>query len=253
MEIGLLMNALVCMAITISTAAFSYTLYRHGQEQNKKSLPSLKALIWFWSLVGIYYLLEGIRLIASYSGSMDYDAYLYQIASVPFVFIAVPLTYFIIYVLSGSQRTGLGVSFVFAMFGLTYLASMYTSGISGPEISYWGTIYSINSNLAILTYISGLFIVPTAMILGLLILILLEKVEREIKYKVAMSLLSISFVSDFILANSIVQTGEMLMASRIFVFIGSVLGFLSFFPPESFRIVLKPHFEPYKGEEDDFE
>ncbi|MCE8425499.1 MAG: hypothetical protein J5U17_06945 [Candidatus Methanoperedens sp.] len=246
------MNSLVCIAITFSTAAFAYSLHKKRDTQNIKSLPSLEALIWFWALIGTYYFFEGVRMVSSYVGSLNQDVYLFDLASIPFVLISVPLAYFIIYIISGSKRTSLGVSLVFALFGAAYMALMYLSGITGPQISYWGSIYSINSNFALLIHLSGLYIVPTGMILGLMVLILFERVTKVKKYKVAMSLFSISFVSDFILLNSIVGTGEMQMASRIFVFIGTVLGFLAFFPPESLKATLTPHFIPYAGEEEAF-
>jgi len=252
MNSGLLMNAIVSFAITVSTIAFVHSLHRKRNVQNIQSLPSLKALMLFWSLIGIYFFFEGLRMVSSYAGFLDLDVFLFDLASIPFVFISLPLVYFIIYIISGSQRISLGVSLVFALFGAAYLLLMYVSGISGPEISYWGSTYSINSDYAILIHLSGLYIVPTSMILGLMVLILFKKVAKLKKYKVAMSLFSISFVSDFILLNSIFGTGEMQMASRIFVFIGIVLGFMAFFPPESFKSTLEPHFIPYTGEEEEF-
>lgn len=252
MNTGLLLNSLICFAITISTAAFAYSLHKNRDMQNIKSLPSLAALIFFWAIIGTYFFFEGLRMITSYFGLLKYDVYLFDIASIPFVFISAPLAYFIIYIITGSKRTSLGVSLVFALFGAAYILLKYLSGISGPEISYWGSIYLQNSAYALLIYLSGLYIVPTSMILAMMVLILFEKVRKLKKYKVAMNLFSISFVSDFILLNSIAETGELQMASRIFIFIGIVLGFLAFFPPESLKATLEPHYIPYTGEEEEF-
>jgi hypothetical protein len=113
-------------------------------------------------------------------------------------------------------------------------------------------IFTIKSSVAILTYIIGLYIIPTAMILWLMVLILFEKVARSVKYQLVMSLFSISFVFDFILANMIVNTGEMQVASRIFVFLGTVLGYLAYFPPK-FIETQEPQIRLVTSGDDDLE
>jgi hypothetical protein len=118
-------------------------------------------------------------------------------------------------------------------------------------MTYWGSIYSINSDVALVTFISGLFIVPTSMIIGLMFLILFGKILDPTKTRIILNLFSVSFVFDFILANSIVQSGEIQMASRIFVFLGTVLGYMALFHPETFKI--PPFFEQYEDGEDEFE
>lgn len=250
MESGLLMNALVCFAVTASTLSFAYLLHKNKNKWNEISQPSLKALTVFWMLVGIYYLLEGTRIGLFVLGTSDIGMYIYEIASIPFVLISVPLVYYIIYILTGNKRISFAVCLVFALFGEIYLISMYKLGISEPAISFWGSVYSVNSDLAIITYISGLFIVPTSMILGLILLIFFGKLADPLKTRIVFSLFSISFVFDFILVNFIAQTGEMQMAARIFVFIGSIFGYLALFQPESLKT--RPHFIQYEGEDDEF-
>ncbi len=251
MGTGLLLNALVCLAITISTTAFAYMLYKNKEKWNKISQPSLKALIGFWLLVGIYFLLGSIRIILYSSGMADIDKYTYYLASIPFVLIPVPLAFYIIYIITGKRRISFGVSFIFTIFGVIYLLLLNKSGISGPDISFWGSVYSVNNDFAIITYISGLFIVPTSMILGLMLLIFFRKVSNSTRSKIIFSLFSISFVFDFILLSYIAQSGEMQMASRIFIFIGSVFGYLAQFQPDSIKP--KPCFPRYEDGNDEFE
>jgi hypothetical protein len=145
------------------------------------------------------------------------------------------------------MRTSYTVSLAFTVFGAIYLLSINNSGISGPVLSSWGSVYSVNSEFAIITYILGLFIIPTSMILGLMFLILLGKVSNSKRSKLIFGLFSISFVFDFVLMSYIALSGEMQMASRIFVFLGSVFGYLSQFRSDSINQV--PHFIKFEGED----
>lgn len=251
MESGFLMNALVCLAITVSTTVFAYMLHKNKMRWNNISQPSLKSLIGFWLLVGIYYLLGSIRIVLYSLGIADIDKYIYHLASIPFVLIPVPLAFYIIYIITGNRRTSFAVSLIFIIFGAIYILMMNKSGISGPDISFWGSVYSVHGDFAIITYISGLFIVPTSMILGLMLLIFFGKVSNSANSKIIFSLFSISFVFDFILLSYIAQSGEMQMASRIFVFIGSVFGYLAQFQPDSIKP--RPRFVRYEGEDNEFE
>lgn len=251
MQPGILLNAVVCLAITISTTAFAHMLYKNKEKWNKISQPSLKALIGFWVLVGIYFLLGCIRIILYSFGLDDIDKYIYHFASIPFVLIPVPLAFYIIYIITGNRRTSFAVSLIFTIFGVIYLLLLNKFGISGPDISFWGSAYSVNSDFAIITYISGLFIVPTSMILGLMLLIFFGKVSNSTSSKIIFSLFSISFVFDFILLSYIAQSGEMQMASRIFVFIGSVFGYLAQFQPDSIKP--RPRFVRSEDGDDEFD
>jgi hypothetical protein len=219
--------------------------------QTQKSQPSLKTMVFFWSLVGLYFLFEGLQLVLNMMGVSDLSVTIHHIGSFPFVMISIPLTYFIIYILSGSKRISQSISLFFALVGVVYIYYMYLSGVEVID-SKWGMIFTIKSSVAILTYIIGLYIIPTAMILWLMVLILFEKVARSVKYQLVMSLFSISFVFDFILANMIVNTGEMQVASRIFVFLGTVLGYLAYFPPK-FIETQEPQIRLVTSGDDDLE
>lgn len=228
---GLLLNALICFAITICAITFAYTLRQHRGDYSIKSIPALKSLVSFWIVVGLIYLFTGIRMLAAYSGNQWLDQMLYYAASIPFAFMAMPLVYFIIYVIVGDRTTSWAVSSVFAIFGIIYLGFLFIQGTTTPVASEWGSIIEINSDYALNAYISGLFIVPTSMILGLLAVIIMQKVARPLQYKISMLLVAISLVFDFALSDIIAVADMVQFASRIFVLVGIVLGFLAYFPP----------------------
>jgi hypothetical protein len=253
MEFRFLMNALICVAIVISALAFSYIQNKKKDKSNKIILPSHNALILFWFLIGIYYLFEVILMTLASSGLSGLSVYVYFMAEIVLVLIPLSLAYYIIYILTGSKQQSLAVSLVFALFGMIYLILLKDQGISGPVVSDWGLIFSARSNFAIITYVSGLFIVPTSMIMGLMLLIFLGKISYPKKSRIVFNLFSISFVLDFVLVNSITQSGEMQMASRIFVFLGSVLSYLAFFQPELLDTRPVPNFKTYCGGVDETE
>ncbi|WP_094226564.1 hypothetical protein [Methanolobus psychrotolerans] len=231
MNPGLLLNGTICFAITLSSLAFAWVLSRHKERYKENSKPALFSLIIFWTIVGLTYLPTALRMFAAYVGNQEIDAVLYFITAIPFAFVSVPLVFFIIYVITGSIRIGEYIALVFTLIGAAYLAFLYNSGIVGPVVTEWGSIFMINSDAAINLYLMGLFVIPTSMILGLLLLILLQRMPKRIRYRTALPLVAISFVFDFMLTDMIAIIDVMQMFARIFVFIGTVLAYLAYFPP----------------------
>lgn len=231
MSFGLLLNAVVSFAIVLATFAFAVSLHQNKRSQKEESMPTVNALIIFWSLVGFVFLFSGLRTLAAYGNFTNIETSLYYLGSIPFALITAPLVYFIIYVILGDTRISMGVSTIFFIFGGIYLIALFGFGVIGPSTSYWGSTFDINSNIAINVYLSGLFIVPTSMILGLLLLILLQRVPKKLQSKIAFSLVAISIIFDFMLLDNIAPSGQTQMAARIFIFIGVVLGFFAYFTP----------------------
>ena len=151
---GLLLNALICFAISICAITFAHTLRHHRSDYNVKSMPALKALISFWVGVGLIYLFIGLRMFAAYSGNQDLDQLLYYASSIPFAFMAMPLVFFIIYVIVGDRTTSWAVSSVFAIFGLIYLGFLFIQGTTTPVVSEWGSIIEISIDYALNAYSS---------------------------------------------------------------------------------------------------
>ncbi len=98
-------------------------------------------------------------------------------------------------------------------------------------LSEWGITYAFSSELSTYIYIFGLFVIPTAMILGILGVILFRKMPKRKRYHITFSLLAISFVLDFVLVDLISTNPGVQIGSRIFILIGTTLGYLSHFTP----------------------
>lgn len=253
MNAGLLLNATICFAITISSFAFAWVLARSEQEHSEKSRPALWSLVILWSLVGLTYMPTTVRMVAAYLDMPTLDLMMYNLAAIPFSFVTVPLVFFIMYVIVGDKKISAYTSLLFVFFGFAYLTFLYTKGVIGPEVSTVASLFVINSEIAINIYLVGLFVIPTAMILGLLFLIFLQRMPKRLRYRTALPLVAISFVFDFMLTDMITLTDVMQLAARIFVLIGTVQAFLAYFPPLTLQEKLgikKYSYELYENEED---
>jgi hypothetical protein len=251
---GLILNATICFAITVSSFAFAWVLASSEDKHNEKSKPALWALVILWSLVTLTYLPTTIRMAAAFTGHPSLDLIMYNLAAVPFSMVTVPLVFFILYVITGDQKRSGYISFLFILFGATYLALLYSNGVIGPTITGYSSMFSINSDIAINIYLVGLFVIPIAMMLGMMLLIFLQRMPRRLRYKTTLPLVSISFVFDFMLTDMITNLDVMQMAARIFVLIGTVLAFLAYFPPSTLQKTLgikKSQHERYEEEEED--
>jgi len=92
MSFGLILNAIVSFAIVLATFAFAVSLHQNKKRQKQESMPTLNALIVFWSLVGAFFLFAGLRTLAAYGKFSEVETALYNIGSVPFAFITVHLS-----------------------------------------------------------------------------------------------------------------------------------------------------------------
>lgn len=254
MTAGLILNATICFAITVSSFAFAWVLASSEEKHNEKSKPALWALVVLWSLVALTYLPTTIRMVAAFSDYPFLELIMYNLSAVPFSMVTVPLVFFILYVITGDQKISGYISFLFVLFGATYLAFLYSNGVIGPTVTGYSSMFSINSDIAINIYLIGLFVIPTAMILGMLLLIFLQRMPRRLRYRTALPLVAISFVFDFMLTDMITDVGAMQLAARIFVLIGTVLAFLAYFPPVTLQETLgikRSQHEAYEEEEEE--
>ncbi|MCS3924569.1 hypothetical protein [Methanosalsum natronophilum] len=232
MTSGLLLNAVICFAISISALTLTWLLVKNSADYDAKAKPALWALISFWVLVGFIYIPTTLRMIAAYQGNTLFDLIFYHLASIFFAFVSVPIIFFIVYIVTGNKKVTFIVSFFFTIVGIIYLYILSTYGVVGPVVLDWSSLITVNSDFAIHLYLALLFVIPTAMILGLFFLMLIQRIKLGILYKKALPLVAISFVLDFILIDFIVMIDPMQLFARTFILIGIILAFLAYFPPE---------------------
>jgi hypothetical protein len=232
MENGIFVNIFLDLAISLVAFVYTITLHNKYCDCNEYNRPTQVSSMMIWVIVSIFFIIDAIRQLVVISGNDTFQMQLYLISLVPLSLVSLPIVFIVIYIVSGNRNIGIIVSSIFLFFGFLYIYSVVQMGGINFITTSWGSLVISNNEIANTIFLSGLFIVPTSLILGLLILILFKRIPMFRKHKICISLLSISMVYDFLLLNSISQTGEMMVASKIFIFLGVVLSYLASFPPK---------------------
>lgn len=239
-----LFNIATSAAISLAVIGFVYALWNYSltQSQREKIKPSIQSMTIFWTLVAAFHILAAIDLFIIESGASSNTVTV--LTFIPLAFLAAPITYLVLYLLTGNKSLCWAVSIIFIIIGGLYI------GIKFKAISEIGGSYALGIFLILL------FIVPTAMIAGILVIMALRRVPKAPLYKIALSLVAMSFAYDFIVYGLMNPLNDAKAASNIFVFVALVLGFLAYFPPQQLQESLgieEIEFEPYEGEDNGWE
>lgn len=229
---GILINILIDTLISLVSLIFIHSLYKKYYECNDKTRPSQMSLMIFWAMISIYFIVDAIRQLIAASGNFDLQLQLYLLSLFPLTLLSLPIVFIIIYIVSGNKYVGAGVSSVFLLFSFLYIFTVIQMKQIDITFTPFGSLVFSNNEFAITVFLSGLFIVPTSMILGLLTLIFLKHISPFKKYQICLSLLSISIVYDFLFLTTITQSGEIMLGYKIFIFLGVTLGYFANFPPK---------------------
>ena len=232
MENGILVNIFINLAISLVSLVYTITSYNKYCDCNKNNRPTQVSSMMIWAMVSIFFIIDTARQLVAISGNETFQLQLYLISLVPLTLVSLPIVFIVIYIVSGNRNIGIIVSSIFLLFSFLYIYTIIQMGGINFVTTSWGSLAISNNEIANTIFLSSLFIVPTSLILSLLVLILFKRIPMFRKHKICLSLMSISLVYDFLLLNSISQTGEMMVASKIFIFLGVVLGYLASFPPK---------------------
>jgi hypothetical protein len=233
MNSEIILNIIICLAIAVSSFTLAWVLKESKLRKDNK--PSLWALVALWSLIGITYMTTTIRISADYFQHQHLNIAMFNLGSVSFAFVSVPLVFFVTYVMLGDKKISSVISSIFAVFSILYLNYFHSISTHNLASANYNSLISINSDIAIYIYIITLFVIPTSMILGLLLLLLLQRLPRSIHYKKTLPLVGMSLVCDFMLLDVLTLTETMQLSARIFIVVGIVLTFLAYFPPDSYQ------------------
>ncbi|MHC1582521.1 MAG: hypothetical protein ACXQT5_05990 [Candidatus Syntropharchaeia archaeon] len=195
----------------------------------------------FWALLGISY------LFAVFYTLIPTNTSFFTISIVSLALMASPLAYFILHLLIGEKKINLGVSLFFGVAGLAFILLLFNMGISGYERDFWGVQFILDENL-VKFFVYGFFIPSFSMIMAFLPFIAIRRIPKIKKYKITLSLISLSLVYDFILLEVLGTGGVFRVISDSFILLGVLIGYLAYFPPESLSKALK-----LEGQEFEFE
>lgn len=233
----ILLNILICCAITVSSFTLAGVLTKSRLKKNNK--PALISLVSLWSLIGLTYMTISASMVATYLQNPHLHTAMINLGLIFFSFVSVPLVFFIIYVIIGNKKISTFISSIFAMFSIIYLSYLHSSNIEIITSANYGSFINMISDISIYTYVIALFVIPTSMILGLLLLLFLQKLPRETHYRKTLPIVGISLVFDFMLLDLLTQISTIQLSARIFVIVGIVLTFLAYFPPDLCQDKLK--------------
>lgn len=237
MNLQFALNIIICSAITVSSFTLAWLLKKN--KITKVNKPSIWSLISLWSLIGINYLTTIIVMATNYLNNQNLNTITFKLESITYTFASVSLVFFIIYVIIGNKKITTFISSIFAIFSILYLSYFHSRSIQGFIKTDYGSVININSEIAIYTYIIALFIITTSMILGLLLLLFLQRLPRETHYRKTLPMIGMSIVFDFMLLDFLTLPGNMQLSARIFVVVGIVLTFLSYFSPYIYQKKLR--------------
>ncbi|MDY6864626.1 MAG: hypothetical protein SVY15_01460 [Halobacteriota archaeon] len=207
----------------------------------------------FWALFGTSYLCTGIYIAFEYIGASELALIFFYASFSTLLMMTAPLAYFILHILLGEHRISIVTSIVFTVIGLSGIMLLLLLGVEGPYEDIWVPIFQTNDLLKYL-FIFGLYVPSLCMIMALLPFIALRRSPKSTKYKVTLSLVSLSLVYDFVLIDVLGTGGILRLVSTLLILLGALLGYAAFFPPDVVVRSLKlemQEFEEYEGDDEE--
>lgn len=115
--------------------------------------PRARATVAFFAIVSAYLLLAALRQAVAYAGLANpalvpYERALFLAVTVPAALAILPLVYLTTYVLTGRSRAADAVLGAFSVVCVVGLAFVFGGGIQGPDVTYWGSDWRIESAVA---------------------------------------------------------------------------------------------------------
>lgn len=251
MQPGWMLYGFICYGIATVALLLFIKMFEMLERTDFRYLTSVTFSL-FWALFGTSYLCTGLYITFEYIGSSEIGLIFFYASFSTLLMMTAPLAYFILHILLGVHRISITSSIVFTVIGLSGIMLLLLLGVNGPIEDVWSPIYQINDLLKFL-FIFGLYVPSLCMIMALLPFIALRRSPRSTKYKITLSLVSLSLVYDFVLIDVLGIGGTLRLVSTLLILVGALLGYAAFFPPEvvvrSLKLGMK-EFEEYEGDDE---
>lgn len=228
---GVLIHALVCFEVTLVSFWLAMKMFVKHDPGDQRYLISISFGL-FWMLFGISYLCISLYLLsAAYYGADWASATFLYCGFSSFALITAPLAFFIVQILIGNRKISLPASLAFMMIGLIYIILLFRYGVEVSDPGYWSVNFRMH-HLLVLMFVYAIYIPAVAMIMALIPFIALKTTPALTKYKIAMSLISLSIVYGFTLL-AILHLGDLDgLLFDIMILIGTLVAYVGYFPPE---------------------
>jgi len=252
MQPGWMLYGFICFGIAIVSLLLFIKMFEMLEKTDFRYLTSVTFSL-FWALFGASYLCTGIYIAFEYIGASDMSLIFFYASFSTLLMMTAPLAYFILHILLGDNRISIVTSIVFTIIGLSGIMLLLLLGVEGPYQDIWVPIFQTHDLLKFL-FIFGLYVPSLCMIMALLPFIALRRSPRSTKYKITLSLVSLSLVYDFILIDILGIGGTLRLVSTLLILLGALLGYAAFFPPDvvvrSLGLELS-EFKEYEGEDEE--
>lgn len=237
-------NIATSAAIALGAVGFIGVLWKYADTQSdrEKIKPSLYSMITFWTLVAALHVITTMDLYLTNLGTPN--PIINILTFIPLAFLAAPLAYLVLYLLTGNKVLCWATSLLFVIIGGLYICLRFR------------TISETGGDFGLSIFLILLYVVPTAMIAGVLVILALRRAPKGALYKMALLLVAMSFAYDFIVYGLVNPLNSSQAASNILVFVALVLGFLAYFPPPQIQESLgieEVEFDPYEGNDNGWE
>ena len=242
----------VCFGIAMVSLLLFIKMFELLERTDFRYLTSVSFSL-FWALFGTSYLCTGIYIAFEYVGHSDLALIFFYASFSTLLMMTAPLAYFILHILLGEHRISIVTSIVFTVIGLSGIMLLLLLGVEGPIEDIWVPVFQTNDLLKF-PFIFGLYVPSLCMIMALLPFIALRRSPRSTKYKITLSLVTLSLVYDFVLIDVLGIGVTLRLVSTLLILLGALLGYASFFPPDMVVRSLKlgiQEFEEYEGDDEE--
>ncbi|MDY6958134.1 MAG: hypothetical protein SVK08_03150 [Halobacteriota archaeon] len=242
----------VCFGIAMVSLLLFIKMFELLERTDFRYLTSVSFSL-FWALFGASYLCTGIYIAFEYAGYSDLALIFFYASFSTLLMMTAPLAYFILHILLGEHKFSIATSIIFTVIGLAGIMLLLLLGVEGPYEDIWVPIFQTADLLKFL-FIFGLYVPSLCMIMALLPFIALRRSPRSTKYKITLSLVSLSLVYDFVLIDVLGIGGTLRLVSTLLILLGALLGYAAFFPPDVVVRSLKlemQEFEEYEGDDEE--
>ncbi len=252
MQPGWMLYGFVCFGIAMVSLLLFIKMFELLERTDFRYLTSVTFSL-FWALFGTSYLCTGIYIAFEYTGASELSLIFFYASFSTLLMVTAPLAYFILHILLGEHRISIAASIIFTIIGLSGIILLLFLGVDGPYEDLWVPIFQTHDLFKFL-FIFGLYVPSLCMIMALLPFIALRRSPRSTKYKITLSLVSLSLVYDFILIDILGIGGTLRLVSSLLILIGALLGYAAFFPPDVIvrylRLELR-ELEEYEGDDEE--
>ncbi len=225
MKIGLLINSIVALGISVISILTSFFIYR----RRKRGLEVITgAYSLFWLSLSFLYLFVSLRTFSAFISRPDLDKLFFLIDNGFGGLMAPFMVFLFLFFLTEKIKVSLSGSLISLIIWAIWLYVNVSGGLKGPSISYWTSEWKPMSDTAILINFIGLYLPAIVSVIGIGVLSLRFK-EPLARFRALMTSISAFVIGTAVLMDYIGTIG---IPGRFLILVASASGLIGFNPPD---------------------